>query len=158
GHRLPTSRTAEGEALNLAALALMRQGALTPERLEALLASPAMDAGLICLPVKGPVVIGNSPRVEGRDDHGRHLRERGAFVPAVLHNSIHPGCRTGYALAEAVAGIAGETLGLGAAGHSIARLPDRLRVQPAQTEALHLDAEGCVIALHSAGPSYGGIR
>lgn len=158
GHRLPTSRTTAGEALNLAALALMRQGRLSPESLAELLAGPAMDAGLICLPLKGPVVLANSPRVETRDDHGRHLREEGPKVAAVLHNSIHAATLMGHGLAAALTGIAGEALGMGSAAHGIARLPDRVRVIHDGQEAVHLDAAGLVTAIHSADPAYGGIR
>lgn len=158
GHRLPTSRTAEGTALNLAALTLLKSGGLSAQSLGDLLASPGMDAGLICLPLKGPVVMANAPRVEARDDHGRALREEGPRVAAVLHNSIHAASLAGHALAEALAGIAAETLGLGSARHGIARLPDQIRVVAAAEEAIHLDAEGCVTSLHSADPAYGGIR
>lgn len=158
GHRLPTSRTATGAVLNEVALALMAQGKLSQATLDALLAAPGMDAGLICLPLKGPCVMANASRVEGRDDQGRALIDEGERVVAVLHNSITTVRHHGNALAETVAEIASDAMGGQGAAHGIASLPDQIRVTAAAEDAIHLDAEGRVAAIHSCDPAYEGIR
>lgn len=154
GHRLPSSPLPDGSPINLAALAAMGQG-LTQQGLERLLAwGPAMDAGLICLPWEGPVLIANSARVAARDDQGCHLRQQGDLACAILHNSIYTARLPGDALATTLGAVAAETLGLGAAPLALATLPDRLPVIPADHEALDLDSGGTAIALHSADPAY----
>lgn len=158
GHRLPSSPLPDGRPLNLAALAAMRQG-LTQDGLETLLAQgPAMDAGLICLPWQGPVLMANSPRVAGRDDLGRHLMQGETAACAILHNSIYAARLHGNALATALGAIAAEAMGLGAAPLALATLPDRLPVIAADHEAVDLDASGTAFALHSADPAYFGPK
>lgn len=158
GHRLPGSPLPDGRPINLAALAAMQPG-LTQQGLETLLAQgPAMDAGLICLPWDGPVLMANSPRVAARDDLGRHLMQDGAVACAILHNSIFTARLHGDALATALGAIAAETMGHDPAPLALARLPDRLPVTPADHEGVELDATGTAIALHSADPAYFGPK
>ena len=158
GHRLPSSPLPGGAVLNAHALALMAAGALDQAGLEALLASsPGLDAGLICMPLEGPCLIANAPRVAMRDDLGRFLHT-GATSCGVLHNSIHTAQLHGYALAAALGGIALAVMGQGRAAHVLAELPDRLPVRPAAFEAIEIDAAGRVLALHSADPAYAGGR
>lgn len=153
GHRLPASPLPDGRPVNLAALEAM--GQLTQAGLEALLAQgPAMDAGLICLPWQGPVLAANAPRVEGRDDTGRHVWQNGA----ILHNSIFTAQLHGDALAETLGAIAAETMGQGPAPLALATLPDILPVTPAAHEAVEIDATGSVLALYSADPAYFGPK
>ena len=157
GHRLPSSPLPGGEALNARALAQMARG-LDQAGLEALLASaPGLDAGLICLPLAGPCLIADSPRVRTRDDLGRFLHQ-GAATCAILHNSIHAARLHGDAFAAALGGIALEAMGQGRAAHVLAELPDRLPVRPSAAEAVEIDAAGAVVALHSADPAYEGGR
>lgn len=159
GHRLPASPLPGGEALNAHVLARMAAGGLDQQGLEALLAAaPGLDAGLICLPLAGPCLIANAPRVEGRDDLGRFLHEDAAATCAILHNSICSASLHGDALAAALGGVALEAMGRGRAAHGLAELPDRLRVRPAAAEAVELDAAGAVLAVHSADPAYAGGR
>lgn len=157
GHRLPSSALPGGAALNAHVLALMGQG-LDQTALEAVLESaPGLDAGLICLPLDGPCLIANAPRVGMRDDLGRFVHQ-GAVTCAILHNSIHAARLHGDALAAAVGGIALEAMGQGGAAYALAELPDRLPVRRAAFEAVELDATGAVVALHSADPAYAGGR
>lgn len=158
GHRLPSSPLPGGAALNAHALALMAAGGFDQRALEALLASaPGLDAGLICLPLAGPCLIADAPRVQTRDDLGRFLHD-GDATCAILHNSIHSAQLHGDTLAAALGGIALETMGQGRAAHVLITLPDRLPVRPATAEAVELDAAGVVRALHSADPAYAGGR
>lgn len=158
GHRLPSSPLPGGAALNAHALALMAEGGFDQAGLEALLASaPGLDAGLICLPLHGPCLIADAPRVGMRDDLGRFLHQ-GAATCAILHNSIHAAQLHGDALAAVLGGIALEAMGAGPAAHVLTELPDRLPVRPAAVEAVELDASGAVLAVHSADPAYAGGR
>lgn len=159
GHRLPTSLLPDGRVLNSAALAAMAAGGFGQSDLQALLDSgPALDAGLICLPLEGPVLIANSPRVESRDDIGSFCWQSGELACAVLHNSIHTASEHGPALAAALGGIGREMLGGPAATHVCSRLPDELPVHRAAQDGLEIAADGRVIALHSADPAYHGDR
>lgn len=159
GHRLPSSPLPGGEALNAHVLARMAAGGLDQRGLAALLAAaPGLDAGLICLPLAGPCLIANAPRVETRDDLGRFLHEDAAATCAILHNSICSASLQGDALAAALGGVALEAMGQGRAAHVLAVLPDRLPVRPAAAEAVEIDAAGAVLAVHSADPAYAGGR
>lgn len=158
GHRLPSSLLPDGAVLNAHALSLMAGGALDQAGLEALLASaPALDAGLICLPLEGPCLIANAPRVESRDDLGRFHHE-GAATCAILHNSIYAAQLHGDALAACLGGIALGIMGQGQASHVLADMPDRLPVRAAEADFIEIDATGAVQALHSADPAYAGGR
>lgn len=160
GHRLPTSLLPDGAVLNTAALQAMAAGGFDQAQLEALLATgPAMDAGLICLPLEGPVLIADSPRVASRDDTGRfHWSAGPDLACALLHNSIHTASVHGQALAEALGGIGRAALGGPVADYVCSRLPDRLPVQRAAADFIELTPAGEVIALHSADPAYHGAR
>ena len=158
GHRLPSSPLPDGAALNAHALARMAAGGFDQAGLEALLASaPGLDAGLICLPLAGPCLIADAPRVRMRGDLGRFLHD-GTATCAILHNSIHTAQLHGNALAAALGGIALEVMGQTRAAHVLTTLPDRLPVRPAAAEAVELDTTGAVRAVHSADPAYAGGR
>lgn len=159
GHRLPASHLPTGEPINGHALDLMRRGSLTQARLERLLADgAAMDAGLICLPLEGPCLLANAPRVETRDDLGRFVVNDGRYCCAILHNSIYAAVAHGDALAADLGGIAAETMGRGPARLGLLTLPDRLPVTASDHEALVLDEAGKVVELRSADPAYGESR
>lgn len=160
GHRLPSSLLPDGSVLNTTALQAMSAGGFDQAALKTLLAGgPALDAGLICLPLSGPVLIADSPRVRSRDDTGRfHWSAGPDLACALLHNSIHAASVHGQALAEALGGIGREALGGPAAGHVCTRLPDRLPVHAAAADFIEISPAGEVIALHSADPAYHGAR
>ena len=159
GHRLPTSLLPDGRVINQAALAAMAAGTLDQAGLEAMLAEgPAMDAGLICLPIEGPVLAANAPRVDSRDDIGRFVHDARGITCAILHNSIHAATLHGDALAQAAGAIGIETMGGPQAAHVLAFAPERLPVRAAPREAVEIEAQGRVIALHSADPAYRGGR
>lgn len=155
GHRLPSSRLPDGRAINLAALDLLRQGRLNGATLDALLTTgPAMDAGLIALPLAGPCLAANAPRVAGRADIGHFSFDSTEATGAVLHNSIFTARFHCHALAAALGAIAQEVMGLAPAPLGLLELPQTLTVTAADHEALLLNAVGAVIGLHSADPAY----
>lgn len=159
GHRLPSSRLPDGGVINQRALQRMAAGGFDEPALAALLSEgPGMDAGLICLPLTGPVLACNAPRVTGRDDVGQFIANSGAVACAILHNSIYAAELSGDGLAQALGLMALETMGQGAAPYVIATLPDRLLVVQGATEALTLDGGGKPIRLQSANPVYGDAR
>lgn len=159
GHRLPSSRLPDGGVINQRALQLMQAGGFDQAQLQALLdEGPSMDAGLICLPLTGPVLAANAPRVRARDDLGRFTANAGETACAILHNSIYAAELSGDALAAALGSIALEIMGQGRAPYAISVLPDRLPVTRDSSEALHLDDAGQAVALHSADPAYGETR
>ncbi len=155
GHRLPHSPLPDGRPINLAALDLLRQGRLDGDTLSTLLATgPAMDAGLIALPMAGPCLSANAPRVARRADIGHFSFESGSATGAILHNAIFTAHHPGHALAAVLGAIAQEVMGLGVAPLGLLELPPQLTLRPADHEALELDAGGAVIALHSTDPAY----
>lgn len=155
GHRLPSSPLPDGRAINLAALDLLRQGRLDSDALARLLTmSPAMDAGLIALPLTGPCLSANAPRVAARADIGHFCFDSGAASGAILHNAIYTAQHTGSALAEALGAIAREVMGEAPASLGLIELPATLPVHSAEHEVLELDTAGGAIALHSADPAY----
>lgn len=159
GHRLPNSRLPGGAALNAHALARMAAGRLDQQGLAMLLDStPGLDAGLICLPLAGPCLIANAPRVRARGDVGAFLHDGDAMTCAILHNAIFSARLHGDGLAQVPGAMALEVMGGAPAPYRLARLPDRLPVRPMAAEAVILDAAGAVVALHSADPAHGRAR
>lgn len=160
GHRLPSSPLGDGTPVNRAALAAMGAGALGQAGLQALLAQgAAMDAGLIGMPLAGPALIANAPRVETRDDHGRYLWQGADDATcAVLLNSIFSARLAGDTLAAAVGAIAVETMVGAAAPMGLARFAAPVRVQAADHEAVVINGADEVISVRSADPAYFGPK
>ncbi|RRH78225.1 DUF6963 family protein [Falsigemmobacter faecalis] len=155
GHRLPSSLTAAGEPLNASIFRKMAEGRLDQGGLTAALAAePGLDAGLIVLPRRGPVLLSHAPRVAARGDCGSFLWQAGDLAVAVVLNSIAATGLSADALAEAVGRIGIEALGGARAGYGTGHLPDRLCVTPATDERVDLDASGLVCALRSANPAF----
>lgn len=155
GHRLPSGLTRAGVALNAHVFDLMRRGQIDQPGLEAALAAePGLDAGLIVLPRRGPVLLANAPRVAARSDCGSFLWQSGEQAVAVVLNSIAAPALTAPALAEALGAIGIEALGGPQAGYGFGALPDRLCVTLAAEERIDLDAAGMVTAIRSANPAF----
>ncbi|MCR4266541.1 hypothetical protein [Nitratireductor sp. ZSWI3] len=153
GHRLPNSRTAGGMPVNEAVSALLERGEPPQQAVDAALAAdPEIDAGIIAMTADGRIGFANAARVKRRTDLGQARREGAGCGFALLHNSIFVAdgeCRT---LADILGPLVWQELTGTPAGHAILRLDTPIRIEAAERDRLHIDADGRIVGLESADP------
>lgn len=154
GHRLPNHTGADGVPLNLAVLALMRQGDSPQQAIDSVLAdNPEVDAGLIALDRTGRMGCGNSRRTLRRFDTGSYCRSGHGRVLALLHNAIYfaPGNE------KAVGELAWGAFGNDEAAYCFLPVSQGVPLIAAESDRIVLDAAGSVVSIETANPHLPGL-
>lgn len=151
GHRLPSSPTAAGVPINSSVLAEMTAAGLSQERLDALLSSePELDAGLLALGCDGRIALGNTARVQRRNDLGQfhHMGPEGSI--GVLLNTIYCAGGPPEHLARRIGQLALDRLRGQARG--IVRLEGAVPLVAAARDCARVDGTGTILRLETSNP------
>jgi hypothetical protein len=155
GHRLPNRPGQDGTPLNRAVLALLAAGRAPQQAVDSVLAAhPESDAGLIAIGADGELAMGNSARVQRRDDLGSYQGQRASCRLAMLHNSIY----ARVPLADDLAQLAWAHLSGQPAALRLLTLAAPVALRAAERDRVTIDAHGNIVALETADPNLPAIQ
>jgi hypothetical protein len=155
GHRLPNRPGRDGTPLNQAVLALLAAGRTPRQAVDSVLgAHPESDAGLIAIGANGELAMGNSARVQRRDDLGSYQGELASCRLAMLHNSIY----ARSPLADDIAQLAWAHLSGQPAALRLLTLAAPVSLRAAGRDRVMIDAAGNIVALETADPNLPAIE
>lgn len=151
GHRVPSSLTRNGIAVNQAVLQLLVDGWAPQDAIgDVLRDEPEMDVGLIALTAQGAIGWANTNRVARRPDIGEAAKVGADRGFALLHNSIYSNHKDCMELAQSLGDLAWAALSGTQQTYGFLRLDTPVALQLAEQDRVTVNADGRILAIETA--------